>query len=42
MVIKYRDFGIRSRIPVFIFMGFSLLSEMEFFAVPKNGISLNI
>ena len=25
-----------------IFMGFSLLSEMEFFAVPKNGISLNI
>ena len=23
-------------------MGFSLLSEMEFFAVPKNGISLNI
>ena len=22
-------------------MGFSLLSEMEFFAVPKNGISLN-
>ena len=27
----------------FIFiMGFSLLSEMEFFAVPKNGISLNI
>ena len=24
------------------FMGFSLLSEMEFFAVPKNGISLNI
>ena len=27
---------------VLIFMGFSLLSEMEFFAVPKNGISLNI
>ena len=27
---------------VFYFMGFSLLSEMEFFAVPKNGISLNI
>jgi len=26
----------------FIIMGFSLLSEMEFFAVPKNGISLNI
>ena len=26
----------------FKFMGFSLLSEMEFFAVPKNGISLNI
>ena len=26
----------------FLFMGFSLLSEMEFFAVPKNGISLNI
>lgn len=26
----------------FMFMGFSLLSEMEFFAVPKNGISLNI
>ena len=26
----------------FHFMGFSLLSEMEFFAVPKNGISLNI
>jgi len=22
-------------------MGFSLLSEMEFFVVPKNGISLN-
>lgn len=27
---------------VHYFMGFSLLSEMEFFAVPKNGISLNI
>ena len=27
---------------VFYVMGFSLLSEMEFFAVPKNGISLNI
>ena len=27
---------------VFFIMGFSLLSEMEFFAVPKNGISLNI
>ena len=26
----------------FSVMGFSLLSEMEFFAVPKNGISLNI
>ena len=26
----------------FYIMGFSLLSEMEFFAVPKNGISLNI
>ena len=26
----------------FFIMGFSLLSEMEFFAVPKNGISLNI
>lgn len=26
----------------FFVMGFSLLSEMEFFAVPKNGISLNI
>ena len=26
----------------FQIMGFSLLSEMEFFAVPKNGISLNI
>ena len=26
----------------FSIMGFSLLSEMEFFAVPKNGISLNI
>lgn len=26
----------------FLIMGFSLLSEMEFFAVPKNGISLNI
>ena len=26
----------------FHIMGFSLLSEMEFFAVPKNGISLNI
>ena len=25
-----------------LIMGFSLLSEMEFFAVPKNGISLNI
>jgi len=33
--------GVRKR-PVFSFMGFSLLSEMEFFAVPKNGISLNI
>ena len=28
--------------PDFSIMGFSLLSEMEFFAVPKNGISLNI
>ena len=27
---------------LFAIMGFSLLSEMEFFAVPKNGISLNI
>ena len=27
---------------IFYIMGFSLLSEMEFFAVPKNGISLNI
>lgn len=27
---------------IFCIMGFSLLSEMEFFAVPKNGISLNI
>ena len=27
---------------LFYIMGFSLLSEMEFFAVPKNGISLNI
>ena len=27
---------------LFLIMGFSLLSEMEFFAVPKNGISLNI
>ena len=26
----------------YLIMGFSLLSEMEFFAVPKNGISLNI
>lgn len=29
-------------IRAFQIMGFSLLSEMEFFAVPKNGISLNI
>ena len=35
--------GIQVCIPGRIFiMGFSLLSEMEFFAVPKNGISLNI
>ena len=31
-----------SLLPGFSVMGFSLLSEMEFFAVPKNGISLNI
>ena len=29
-------------IPFLSVMGFSLLSEMEFFVVPKNGISLNI
>ena len=32
----------KSVLPIFSVMGFSLLSEMEFFAVPKNGISLNI
>ena len=32
----------RQKSAVFFIMGFSLLSEMEFFAVPKNGISLNI
>ncbi len=32
----------RKRCMSFFVMGFSLLSAMEFFAVPKNGISLNI
>ena len=34
--------GKRTGDPLLLLMGFSLLSEMEFFAVPKNGISLNI
>ena len=38
---KDQEFIMNSR-SFFLFMGFSLLSEMEFFAVPKNGISLNI
>ena len=33
--------GLRGKACILV-MGFSLLSEMEFFAVPKNGISLNI
>lgn len=41
---KYQEHQkiVKSDLDFAYFMGFSLLSEMEFFAVPKNGISLNI
>lgn len=41
---KYQEHQkiVKSDLDFAYFMGFSLLSEMEFFVVPKNGISLNI
>ena len=44
MILNFAEMNLTDaflRLAIFI-MGFSLLSEMEFFAVPKNGISLNI